>query len=272
MTGVHPRLAVSSVCSFEWSLDDDLRFWEAAGIGHVGIAYVTMQADGLARAAAKVRNAGLRVSTLIGIGPFRLDRPDQWRGKLDDLLPVMDVAADLGAGSLVLTPGGAGSLSWEEAEVRFRDAYAPVMAAGEERAVRLAFENTGWLRFENGFTTTLRDTVDLADAIGAGVCVEVNNCWMERDLAGTFRRAADRFTVFQLSDYIEGTGRTPDRAVPGDGMIPLRRILGLVLDAGYRGPFELEILGPRIDEEGVPNAVRRGVARIGELLDDLGVS
>jgi sugar phosphate isomerase/epimerase len=228
-----------------------------------------MEAAGLSTSVARVRAAGLRVSSLIGVGPYRLDREEQWPGVFDALLPVIDAAAQLGAGCLVLTPGGAGSLRWEEAASRFTDLYGPVADAARARGVPFAIENTGWLRFENGFTTTLRDTVDLADTVGAGVCVEVNNCWMERDLTGVFARAADRFLVFQLSDYVEGTGRTPARAVPGDGMIPLRRIVTDVIAAGYRGPFEVEILGPAIDAEGVPAAVGRALTWCSSLLDEL---
>ena len=269
MSAIHPRISVSSVCSFAWSLDEDLRWWEAEGVDHVSIAFVTMQAAGLDASVARVVGAGLRVSSLIGVGPYRLDRPAQWPGVLDALLPVIDAAASVGAGCLVLTPGGAGSLAWEEAADRFTDLYGPVADAARERGVALAIENTGWLRFENGFTTTLRDTVDVAATVGAGLCIEVNNCWMERDLAGVLSRSVDRILVFQLSDYVEGTGRTPDRAVPGDGMIPLRHIVGGVLGAGYRGPFEVEILGPRIESEGVTAAVRRGVDWCSALLDEL---
>jgi sugar phosphate isomerase/epimerase len=264
-------VSVSSVCTFSWSLADDLRMWAEMGVDHAGIAFVTMQEMGLDRAVAAIRVAGMRVSTVIGLGPFRLDRPEQWPGCLDALLPVLDAAAELGAGSVVLTPGGAGSLSWEQAAARFADVYAPVVGEARSRGVTLAFENTGWLRFENGFTTTLRDTIDIAEAVGGAVCVEVNNCWMERDLAGTFGRSVGRFSVVQLSDYVEGTGRTPDRAVPGDGMIPLRRIVEDLVEAGYEGPFELEILGPRVETEGAPAAVRRGAAWVSDLLDDVGV-
>ena len=56
-------------------------------------------------------------------------------------------------------------------------------------------------------------------------------------------------------------GRTqvhmPSRAVPGDGAIPLERILGWALDAGYAGAFDLELLGHRIDKEGRAAACRR---------------
>jgi sugar phosphate isomerase/epimerase len=50
----------------------------------------------------------------------------------------------------------------------------------------------------------------------------------------------------------------PCRLVPGDGAIPLERLLEQLLEAGYRGPFDLELLGPEIEREGPGRALRRG--------------
>jgi hypothetical protein len=44
----------------------------------------------------------------------------------------------------------------------------------------------------------------------------------------------------------------------------------MVLDAGYQGPFDLEILGPRIDEEGYRAPIARSLERLSEMLDRLG--
>jgi hypothetical protein len=45
----------------------------------------------------------------------------------------------------------------------------------------------------------------------------------------------------------------------------------LVLDAGYDGPFDLEILGPRIEEEGYRASIARSLQRAHEMLGRLGV-
>jgi sugar phosphate isomerase/epimerase len=59
--------------------------------------------------------------------------------------------------------------------------------------------------------------------------------------------------------------------VPGDGAIPLERILGWILEAGFEGAFDLELIGPRIDREGHVQAVRRAGDWLGETLVRLGV-
>jgi sugar phosphate isomerase/epimerase len=72
-----------------------------------------------------------------------------------------------------------------------------------------------------------------------------------------------------VSDLVPPSTTIPDRAVPGDGVIPLGDVLGVVLGAGYVGPVELEVLGPRIEAEGYEPALRRAVIVLDELLHRL---
>ena len=72
--------------------------------------------------------------------------------------------------------------------------------------------------------------------------------------------------LVQASDYVLGDRTAPCRAVPGDGAIPLERLLGDILDAGYTGVFDLELVGPRIEAEGNRAATRRAAERLSEIL------
>jgi sugar phosphate isomerase/epimerase len=58
--------------------------------------------------------------------------------------------------------------------------------------------------------------------------------------------------------------------VPGDGDIPLERVIGNLLDAGYTGRFDIEMLGPHIEAEGYESAVPRAVGWLSTTLDRLG--
>jgi sugar phosphate isomerase/epimerase len=100
--------------------------------------------------------------------------------------------------------------------------------------------------------------------------LDLQSCWYERGLEQVVRANIDLVGLTQISDYVIGTTQTGDRAVPGDGDIPLERLLAMVLDAGFEGSFDLEVMGPRIEEEGYHSAVRRSVERASELLDRVG--
>ena len=59
-------------------------------------------------------------------------------------------------------------------------------------------------------------------------------------------------------------------AVPGDGMVPNEWLVRELLDAGYRGMFDLELVGPRIQAEGCYAASKRAAENLSELLTKLG--
>ncbi len=270
---MHSRVCVSAISTFQLPLPDDLAFWRRHGIDRVGVSVAKLEAFGWERGLAMVGDAigddGLDVANLIGLGPFDLAHPEQWNAQRDRLHRSIDAAVALAAGCMVFTTGPAGSLPWEEAADALDEALRPVVAAANERGVAFALEHTNSLRVDVGFVHSLRDVLDLARRLGTGVCMEVNACWAERDLAATVRDGIDDIRLVQVSDYQIGTRCTPDRLVPGDGDIPLARILGLVLDAGYEGVFDLELVGPRIDEEGYDSAVPRAVERLTHLLTTL---
>jgi sugar phosphate isomerase/epimerase len=182
----------------------------------------------------------------------------------------LDTATDVGAECLVFTTGPAGPLAWEEAADAIEAALAPVLPEARSRGVPFAIEHTNSLRVDVGFVHTLADALDLARRFDAGVCMEINACWAERGLADTITAGADSIRLVQVSDFAVGTLSTPNRLVPGDGDIPLERILGQVLAAGYQGCFDLELIGPRIDDEGYESACRRSIDRLTEMLDALG--
>jgi sugar phosphate isomerase/epimerase len=77
-------------------------------------------------------------------------------------------------------------------------------------------------------------------------------------------------SLVQIGDYKLGTFDIPNRCALGDGDIPVERLFGLLLDAGYGGPFDLEILGPEIEEEGYRAPIVRSVERASEILDRFG--
>jgi sugar phosphate isomerase/epimerase len=267
---MHPRTSLSAISTFGWDLDRDLDFYARARIDTVGISMAKLDRFGWDDGTARIAGSGIRVGNLIGLGPFRLDDPAQWAPRRDRLFHALDTAETLRAECMVLTTGPAGPLTWDDAAAALEEALGPVLAEARTRGLRLALEHTNSLRVDVGFVHTLRDAVDLARRLDTGVCMEVNACWAERSLADTIAAGVDRLQLVQVSDFAIGTLSTPNRLVPGDGDIPLERILSQVLAAGYTGCFDLELIGPRIEEEGYRSACRRSIDGLGEMLDALG--
>ena len=262
---MHPRLSVSAVSSWRWSFDEDLACWAEAGIDHVGLSFRKLEEVGLDVATERVHAAGLRVSNIVELGWWDLAEPATWPLQQGRLTDAVAVASELG-GCLVLTTGPALALEWDDAATRFAESLAPVRAHAHAHGVPITVEHTGPMRLDLSFVTTFADGVDLARQTGIDVCMEMNSCFAERGLHATIDRSADVLGHVQVSDFVVGSLCTPDRAVPGDGDVPIARIVDSLLVAGYLGAFELEMVGPRIEEEGYANAITRGVAVLDELL------
>jgi sugar phosphate isomerase/epimerase len=186
------------------------------------------------------------------------------------LLRAIDLAHTLGAPNIYLVSGGRGSLLWEEAAERFAQLIAPCLAPAKDKGVRLLVETASHLNADMHFAHTLDDTIKLAEIAGIGVCLELAACWFESGLREKFRRAMPLTGLVQISDYVPGDRATPNRAVPGDGMVPNKWLVRELLDAGYQGVFDLELVGPRIDAEGCYAASRRAAENLSELLVRLG--
>ena len=205
--------------SWQWSLDEDLRFWEEAGIDHVGLSFRKLEDAGVDDAVQRVADAGLRVSNLVELGWWDLADPRSWPARAGARLAAVEVAARFDA-CIVLTTGPAGPLAWDAAAAALGDALEPL----EHDAV-ITIEPTSAFRLDLSFVTTLRDGVDLARGLGVGVCMETNSCFAERGLTTTIATSIDVLRHVQVSDFVIGSLSTPDRAVPGDGDIPLERIV-----------------------------------------------
>ena len=265
---MHPRLSISAVSSWRWSFDDDIRFWSDAGIDHVGLSFRKLEEAGVERAVTAMGDAGVRVSNIVELGWWDLADSLTWPSQQDRLLRAIDVAGAYGA-CLVLTTGPANGLEWDAAAAALHAAIEPIRGAARAGGVAVTIEPTGPLRLDLSFVTTFRDGIDLARRVELPVCMELNSCFAERDLGGSIASGADVLGHVQVSDFVIGSLCTPDRAVPGDGDIPLGRIMAGVLTAGYEGAFELELVGPRIEAEGYEGAIRRGAAHLDQLLGEL---
>lgn len=264
--GWHPRIVVSSASALSFSLEQEVALYRELGVRRVSLLARKIADGSEAEAARLVRDAGCAVDSLM-VGPvLDLARAERWDAGRAALRRALERARALGTATVIVTSGPAGSLTWEDAADAFAEAIAPVVAEARRDGATIAVENTNGLRFDLGFLHTLRDTIDVARRVGIEVCMEVNNVWGERALRETIAGGAYLLRTVQVNDFVVGTTSTPDRAVPGDGDIPLARIVRDLEDAGYRGPYEIEIVGPRIEAEGYPSAVRRSLAHVDRLL------
>jgi sugar phosphate isomerase/epimerase len=246
---MHPEISINSL-SFAPAPLDKL----ADKVARIGARAITpdieqVLAFGATATALVFRDAGLETAALTHRA-FAFATPDDVSVAHERLARTIDVAAEIGARSIVMTTGGRGLFSWADATDRFAEAIAPCTAKALAAGIALGLEPTSHLYAEASIAHRLSDTVRIARKAGISVVVDLFACWFDADIDAAITEAAPLTALVQVSDYIYGDRGLPCRAVPGDGALPLDRLIPAIVGAGYRGYFDLEIVGPRLQAEG----------------------
>lgn len=271
---MHERIAINHLCFMADSMPKFAEHVRALGAKQISLLGPLLLGEGGAEAAdALVKSGNYGVATITQ--PFQMGQhissdESQWVTPRARLSQLIDIAASLNAKSIYMVTGGHGTLDWEEAARCFAAAIAPCVAQSEAAGVQLMIETTNPFFADIHITHSLADTIRLAEIAGIGVCIDLFACWTESDLKRKIAQAIPKCRAVQFSDYAYGDRTIPERAVPGDGAIPLERLFGWVLDAGYEGAFDMELGGPRIAVEGEFAAMRRAADYVTELLIRLG--
>jgi sugar phosphate isomerase/epimerase len=266
----HPRLSVDAMCSYRWSFDQDLSLWTSMGLRHAGLLISKLEDDPEARM-VQLSEAGIRASTLIPES-FDLSNPDSWEKTQAAHRAAIDLMARHGGWSIYFTPGRTTSISWQEDFDRLAEAVAPTVAYGQEKGVLAAIEPTQ--RTSVSFVTSLRDAIDVAERTGVCIVADFANVWMERDLREVFHRAMPYVALIQIDDVIIGGRGRPapgGRVHIGEGELPVRRMMQDVLDAGYTGVFDLEVVAADFTKEISEDSLRNGIDAASALLKDMGI-
>ncbi|WP_428328000.1 sugar phosphate isomerase/epimerase family protein [Mucilaginibacter sp.] len=113
-----------------------------------------------------------------------------------------------------------------------------------DHGVSLALEplNASSMNSESAIWT-IAQAMEIIDAVNrdnVGICLDFWNIWQNANVEEEIRRAGDRIFVLQVSDW-----RMPrsfgDRLVPGDGIIPIGKLLQIVHETRYTGACSVEI-------------------------------
>ena len=255
--GIHPRISFNPISTWNWTLDQDIAFCKSRGIDVINATFLKFQ-DDVDAGIAKILAAGLRSCSLAGGGTESFIESED--ATLAGLKPYLDAAQALGAPSIYVVTGPTPPrMPTDDACAAFAKCIGKANAYAAERGVRIAIENNSISTRDTGFVHTLSVAVDVARAADVGICLELQNCWYEPGLPQLFRDNVDLFTCIQVSDFQVGEPIKFNRRVPGDGSVPLEWIIGHLLDAGYAGYFDVELLGPAIEAEGYESAVDRSI-------------
>lgn len=261
------RLSLNTATTKRWTLAEAVEGTVRAGLGAIGLWRDRVAEAGLAEAAARVADAGLRVSSLCRGGFLTAADDAGARAALADNRAAVVEAATLGAPELIMVVGGLpaasspggpalpdGDRDLVGARERVADRIGELVPFALEYGVRLALEPLHPIfAADRAVISTLKQALDLAaphPAQAVGVVVDTYHVWWDPELEAQITRAGaeGRLASFQVCDWTLPLAADPllSRGYMGDGYIDFASIGRWVTSAGYTGDIEVEIFNQHI--------------------------
>jgi sugar phosphate isomerase/epimerase len=208
-----------------------------------------VQKIGLDEAVRVIQSNGVHVTGLCRGGMFPAADAAGRAKAIDDNKRAIDEAAALGADCLVLVVGGLppGSRDIAAARAMVAEGIAAILPHARANRVPLAIEPLHPMyAADRACVNTLRQALDLCDALGegVGVAIDVYHVWWDPEIRAGIARAGSggRILAHHICDWLVPTrDLLLDRGMMGDGIIDLKGLRAAIEAAGYSGPQEVEI-------------------------------
>ena len=241
---------ISEFTTMPWSFDRDVERYAALGVDTIEVVEAKLDQARFAEQMASIAAAGLKIS---GVQPTvrtffgsRMtpdpksveERVAQLRGSIERLAkfaPGVPFITNVGA-----HPQGDMADAMKVTSARLKE----LASVANHHGVKLALEplNPTSVNVESAIWTIGQalDVIEATERDEVGLCLDYWNIWQNEGVDAAIRRAGDRIFTVQASDW-----RTPrsfaDRIVPGAGVIPLDKLIRATRDAGFTGPYVVEI-------------------------------
>jgi sugar phosphate isomerase/epimerase len=264
------RLAVSEITTFRWSFEEDVLHYAAAGVQAIGIWRQKLTDYGAERGVELLLHHGLKVSSLQWAGGFTGSDGGTHDESIDDGLEAIRLAHALGAPCLLLHSGSRGIHTHKHARRLLRTALEQLLPLAEALQVSLALEpmpreaGTDWT-FLHDWDETLSLIKDLrSDSLQA--VLDLYHWGHDDQALARIPELASKLALVQLADARQPPQLEPNRWPLGEGNLPLHAITEQLTSSGYRGFFEVELVGQEIETSDYHELLSRSLQVFQKLL------
>jgi sugar phosphate isomerase/epimerase len=241
------KLCIHTITTRPWSLDEDIEHYSREGVAGITVWRDAVEEKDARIAGRQIQEAGMQVVSLCRGGFFPARESSQRAAAIEENLRIIDQAVDLGAPLIVLVCGAVPGQPLAESRRQIRDGIAAILPHAEACQVKLAVEPLHPMYADTrSAINTLKQANDLCaelDSPFLGVVVDVYHVWWDPELENEIRRCGEmgKLFAFHICDWKTPEPILYDRALMGEGCIPIREIRGWMERAGFGGFNEVEI-------------------------------
>jgi sugar phosphate isomerase/epimerase len=244
-------LAVNQLSTFRWDLEEDAQAYSKHGFGGIGLFRPKVEDFGIDRCIELTQELNLSVTSLSWAGGFTGSDGRGYDEAVLDAISAVTDAANLRADTLIVLAGGRNNHIRRHARRTLCEALAKISIVAEEFGVRIALEpfHPG-CGHEWSFVNDLESTMNIIEMVGSpnlGLVLDTYHVGMDDDVMRWLPHVAPHVQLLQLGDGRHSPLGEMNRCLLGEGCVPIDAISHVLLDQGYMGPIEAEVIGEDVE-------------------------
>jgi sugar phosphate isomerase/epimerase len=247
-----PTLSMNEVTTFRWSLEEDVQRYVAAGYEGIGVWRRKLADHGEEAGVDLIAESGLRVTNLVWAGGFTGSDGRTLEESVHDARHALRLAGALGAGCLVVYPGGRNNHICSHADRLLRTAIKRLLDYAADVEVALAIEPMHpACAAEWTFLTDLESTINFVEEFNSPFLKLVFDAYHfghEPSVRANLQEIVPHIGIVHLGDRSKPHSVDQDRQPLGEGSLQLAELVRGLLEAGYVGDFDVELIGPAIEQ------------------------
>jgi sugar phosphate isomerase/epimerase len=249
-----PRISINEMTTYRWSLFEDVTGYRAARVNGIGVWRRKLSDFGEERGVELLRESELHVSSLWSAGGFTGSDGQTFREAIDDALDALRLAVEVQAGCLVVVSGARAGHTYNHARRLLCDALRKLGDVASQFGLSIALQPMHRRPVErwsmlNSLDAAL-DALNHCDHPRVGLVFDTFHLSQEPELFQRIPDVVPWIKLAALSDAYVGETSTAsqgedERCIPGKGALPLAQIVAALEMAGYRGAYDVQLMGER---------------------------
>ncbi|MEM9826508.1 MAG: sugar phosphate isomerase/epimerase [Planctomycetota bacterium] len=245
------EVSVNQTSTLGWDFETDVQQIEQAGFQGIGVFRRKLEDVELQNAAVCLQNSGLGVSSLGWIGGFTGSDGLRYEDAYNTAIDGINEAAVLGTQILTVIAGGLNNHIRTHAKRTLIQALKQLGMIASDQGINVALEpiHPGCGE-EWSFVHDLKSALEIIEQVdhpSVGLVCDLYHVGLQDDQVEWFPEATPHIQLVQIGDGHGSPMGEMNRCLLGDGIIPIPRLIEALVGCGYRGPFELELVGEELE-------------------------
>jgi len=253
--------SISEITTLRWDLGREIDHLVRHGFDAIALWRTKVSDDGIDASRSRLQRAGIRVSSLRWAGGFTGCDGRSWRESVSDGHDAIDAAARLGSPTLVVHTGCRGGHTVSHARRLVRDALGTLACHARREGVTLAVKPfhsaiAAGCGLPGGWAAALELVEEFGDP-AVGLALDAWQFTHESSFLAALPEITPHLALVHVADGFGAPDPESERLPPGLGGLPLADLVGGLLDAGYDGDIEFDLVGESVEWMGYDAVLAR---------------